>query len=238
MRAPSVPGTTGDPVRGSECGIRLPGVHEDHLRASVLRFHEPVRDPHRAVDRAADEHDHGRVIVIRVDLILSLILLSERENPAGVPRCVAGCLVPDLIDRPKRKGRPLLNAGERVARVDDGGFAILLDDRLQLLRDPVERLVPRDFLKLSFAPGADPLQRLLQPVGACPEHRGLRRAPAHAALRMRRIREHAHRRETRLHARLLHDDETASAAANLAGDGVCFPPFFLQGFNLLRDHFP
>ena len=102
-----------DPVRGSECGIRLPGVHEDHLRASVLRFHEPVRDPHRAVDRAADEHDHGRVIVIRVDLILSLILLSERENPAGVPRCVAGCLVPDLIDRPKRKGRPLLNAGER-----------------------------------------------------------------------------------------------------------------------------
>ena len=102
---------------------------------------------------------------------------------------------------------------------------------------PTVRIFPLAALQTA-AVSADPLQRLLQPVGACPEHRGLRRAPAHAALRMRRIREHAHRRETRLHARLLHDDETASAAANLAGDGVCFPPFFLQGFNLLRDHFP
>ena len=137
----------------------------------------------------------------------------------------------DDVRRPEGLGKPGLIARKVVGRENNALFTVLFGDFLEFCSDFVQGLIPGNFLEFAGTALALALQGLLDAKRMVPEPERLRAAAAIAALRMRGVREDAHRVGAELGALLLHGEHAATGAAHAAGRRMGFPTFFLELLN-------
>ena len=166
------------------------GGGDGNPRVDVGQFGAGRKRGHEAIDFfdgdgfeqvAAVEHYVPGVLVVDADLGVGE---AEQRTAGRVDRALAQGVVGKVVGRADGLHEGLAHVGGEVGPLGQGDTlaAVFLDDRLELVGDGVQRLVPAGLAELARAALAGADQRGLQPLGVI-EQRYPGRAPrAEAAL--------------------------------------------------------
>ena len=123
-----------------------------------------------------------------------------------------------------------LQPGELALEVVSGhghsAFAVFFHNRLNLLGDFGERLIPGNFFKLAFPAFTHALHRLAQTQRMIPGPHGTCTSGAAASLGMRGIRHDADSFTGNRSTLLVKSKQTAVPAADVTSTRMCLPAFF------------
>ena len=149
----------GKPFIGQDGGFAVARINDDHFGALLLCLHDTLDlaqiDPSGGI--SPDDHDEpgiGKIVGGK---------FSHGEIPGGVPGGVAGGSMGEVMGAAHGVHEPqrICLVGLRIIDPEDRFGAVIQQDEVDLLRDLLIGLFPRDGLELSV----HPLQRGTDPVG-------------------------------------------------------------------------